>query len=43
MEPPNLDFLDFGIDFILMFMVFEMQLVGKFISYISLAVVAYSR
>ena len=44
MDPPNLDFLDFSFEnLILLFMVFKMRLAGKFISYINSVAVKYFR
>ena len=35
MEPPNLDFSDFGLEnFVVMFMIYRLGLVGRFFSYV---------
>ena len=35
MEPPNLDFSDFGLEnFVVMFMVYRLGLVGRFFGYV---------
>ena len=43
MESPNLDFFDFGLDFILMFMIYRMGLFGQFLSFVNSTAVKYVR
>ena len=44
MEPPNLDFFDFGLEnFVVMFMVYRMGLVGKLVNYGNSTAVKYFR
>ena len=44
MEPPNLDFSDFGLEnFVVMFMVYRMGLVGKLVNYGNSTAVKYFR